>query len=274
MAVQWYPGHMARARRQLMEAVQGVDVVIEVADARIPRTSRNPELPDMIGGKPVVLVLNKADLADPAANRAWLAAVGGQALALTATHSRQAGAVVRAVEQAAAKVLERAAGRGMSKVLRALVAGVPNTGKSTLINSLNGKAVAQVADRAGVTRGQQWVKAGPYFELLDTPGLLWPRIDDPLSAHKLAFFGSMRDDAMDVEALARGLLDWISGVRPGLVEGIYGAPESLGEELLEGICLKKGWLVRGGNPDTLRGARMILDAFRAGKWGRLTLEMP
>jgi len=270
----WYPGHMAKARRMLVESLALVDVVLEIADARIPHASRNPDIVEICGARPRILVLNKADLADERQTARWAAHYAHETtvLPIVAANRKQAMQAARAMEQAAVRAIERAQGRGMKKVLRAMVVGVPNSGKSTLINAMHGGAAAQVADRAGVTRGKQWVKVSPYLELLDTPGVLWPRIDDPKAGLRLALTGSMRDDAFDVEELARALLEEISTALPDLLPRIYGVQPLPRDAFLEAICLKKGWLMTGGVPDTLRGARMTLDAFRGGKWGRITLE--
>ncbi|MCL2434131.1 MAG: ribosome biogenesis GTPase YlqF [Clostridia bacterium] len=260
MTYNWFPGHMARAKRMLAEQMSLVDVVAEVADARLPLSSRNPDLIQLCGNKPRILVLNKADLADPAVTAKWLERFknsGEIALALTATRRAEAQKAAKLMETAAAEAVARAAARGMRKTVRGMVVGVPNCGKSSLINSLRGNAVAATADKPGVTRGKQWVKITPYFELLDTPGLLWPRIDDHEAALRLALTGAMRDDAFDVEELARTLLKTIGN-----------------ENSLEDICKQKGWLQKGGVSDTLRGARTLLDQFRGGKWGRITLETP
>nr|MDD6336514.1 ribosome biogenesis GTPase YlqF [bacterium] len=279
MRVNWYPGQMAKARRMLVDSLSLVDVVLEVADARVPYASRNPDLALLCAAKPRVLLLNKADLAAEAVTQAWIAhyrAAGEQALPIVSTRPAQAKKALAAIDRAARDAVERAGKRGMKKTVRALVAGVPNSGKSTFINALAGAGSAKTGDKAGVTRGKQWIRVGPYLELLDTPGLLWPRLDDQAAARRLAYVGSVSDDAIDFEGLARSLLAEVTQRFPGIVSGRYnGVDESLGEdELLEAVCRKMGWLLSGGISDVQRGARAVLDQFRAGKWGRLSLESP
>lgn len=276
MQIQWYPGHMARARRLLQEQLRRVDAVIELCDARLPFSSRNPDLQALTRGKSRLLVLNKADLADEAATQGWLrrfAAEGQPAFAYNAARGRAQEAVRRIDAMTADKVARQAA-RGVRKTVRAMVVGVPNVGKSTFINRLNGTPVAQVADRPGVTRANRWVRVSPYLELLDTPGLLWPRLDDALAAQRLAWLGAIRDEVLDSEALAVSLLEALLATRPQAVLSRFRIDDAglRGPALLEAVCRGRGFLMGGGACDVARAASVVLDEFRAGRLGRITLE--
>ncbi|MBQ8537351.1 MAG: ribosome biogenesis GTPase YlqF [Clostridia bacterium] len=278
MDINWYPGHMAKAKRQLSAQLGRVDVVLELCDARLPHASRNPDLNKLIAGKERVLVMNKSDLADPALTQQWLnhfKRQGIRAMAYVATGGKTKQAVDM-IAQAAHDIVERAAQRGVNKIVRVMVVGVPNVGKSTFINRLHGGAIAKTGDRPGVTRANQWVKVGPYLELLDTPGLLWPRLDDQRAAQRLAYIGTIRDAVVDQQMLAIRLLEDMLCVRPqAVMERFKLKQEGLsGVELLEAVCHGRGFLLKGGIADTDRGCSVVLDEFRAGKLGRLTLEDP
>lgn len=276
MQIQWYPGHMAKAKRLLKDQLGRGDVVIELCDARLPFASRNPELARLTQGKRRLLILGKADLADEAATKRWLAHFekGGQtAFAFDAVRGRAKDAA-RHIESITADQVARQAARGVRKTVRAMVVGVPNVGKSTFINRLNGAPVAAVADRPGVTRANRWVRISPYMELLDTPGLLWPRLDDERAARRLAWLGTIRDEILDSEDLAVSLLTSLLAIRPQAVRERFkldgAAPQ--GHALLEAVCRGRGFLMAGGAPDTERAAAIVLDEFRAGRLGRVTLE--
>lgn len=277
MQIQWYPGHMAKAKRLLAEQLRRVDVVVELCDARLPFSSRNPDLAHMAAGKRRLLVLGKADLADEAETKRWLArfaARGETAFAFNAARGRAQDAA-RQIEKITADVVERQAARGVRKTVRAMIVGVPNTGKSTFINRLNGTPVAVTGDRPGVTRANRWVRVSPYLELLDTPGLLWPRLDDRRAAERLAWLGTIRDEILDVEALAASLLETLMAMRPAATAERFklnGEERPSGRALLEAVCRGRGFLMAGGLADTARGAAIVLDEFRAGKIGRVTLE--
>ena len=277
MQIQWYPGHMAKAKRELKEQLGRVDAVIELCDARLPFSSRNPDLSGLLAGKKKLLVLGKADLADEAETRRWTArfeAGGETAFPYDAVRGKAQDAM-RHIERITREAVKRQAARGIRKTVRAMVVGVPNVGKSTFINRLNRTPVAKVADRPGVTRQVSWVRVGPYLELMDTPGLLWPRIDDKLAAMRLAWLGTIRDEILDQEALAISLLETLIGLRPEAVTSRYkiADPSVRGHPLLEAVCLGRGFLMAGGLPDTERAAAIVLDEFRAGKLGRITLEI-
>ena len=278
MDINWYPGHMAKAKRQLAQQLGRVDLVIELCDARLPHASRNPDLDRLIGGKTRVLLLNKADLADPNGTQAWLRFFRQQGLDAMAYVST-AGKVKEAlemIERAARETVERAAEKGVRKTVRAMVVGVPNVGKSTFINRLHGGSIAKVGDRPGVTRANQWVKITPYLELMDTPGLLWPRLDDKRAAERLCYIGTVKDDVVDVAMLAIHLLEDLLQACPDRVAERFKLKDvSLrGVDLLEGVCRGRGFLMKGNVCDLDRGCAVVLDEFRAGKLGRITLELP
>lgn len=278
--IQWYPGHMAKARRMLAESVKLVDVVIEMVDARAPASTRNPDFDDLFGTKPRVVVLNKADLADPEATRTWIRAYrarGWDAISFSANAGKGVKEAVSLVERAARPVVERMKAKGVNKTVRAMIVGIPNVGKSTFINRLRGSAAAKAGNRPGVTRGKQWIVVGPYLEFLDTPGMLWPKFEDKEAARRLAFLGSIRGEIMDNERLSAELLEFLrdrapEGAKARLKIDMDG--EKSGEQLLEEACCRRGWLLPGARPDTERASALILDEFRSGKMGRLTLEAP
>lgn len=281
--VQWFPGHMAKTRRQIRESLPLVDAVTELLDARIPLSSRNPELNELISGKPHIVLLNKCDMADEAATRrwkAWLSAQGTPALAVDCRSGRglsSYGDTVRTLLQAK---LRANAEKGMAgRALRVMVVGIPNTGKSSFINRMAGRSRAKVADRPGVTRQNQWFAIGGGIELLDTPGVLWPKFEDPEVGNRLAFIGSVRDEVIDVETLALRLLAVLGAQYPQRLCERYHlerqqAAQSEPYELLEQIGRRRGMLVRGGEIDTERASAMLLDEYRAGRLGRITLEFP
>ena len=277
MEINWYPGHMARAKRLLSDQLSRVDVVIELCDARLPLSSRNPDLMRLTQKKEKVLLLGKSDLADPKLTARWLELFRRQGLSCMALDmNRQAKAALTLVERAAKETVDRAAQRGIKKTVRAMVVGVPNVGKSTLINRLHGGSIAKVGDIPGVTRANQWVKVSPYLELLDTPGLLWPRLDDPLAARRLAYIAAIRDEVVDTAQLAIQLLTDLIGTAPQAVQERFKIQDlSLrGPELLNAVCQGRGFLMKGGAYDTERACKVVLDEFRGGKLGRITLEKP
>ena len=278
LLIQWYPGHMAKAKRLLSAQLTKVDLVVELCDARLPLSSRNPALDELIRHKRRVLLLCKADLAEPGKTQRWLAyfrQLGRESMAYDKSpqKTKQARALI---EQAAADVLERNRRRGIQKTLRAMVVGVPNVGKSTFINRLYGGAVAKTGDRPGVTRSNQWVKISPYLEVLDTPGMLWPRLDDQRAATRLAYIGTIRDAVYDQYELCASLLTDLMDVMPAQTAERYRIkdPSVRGYALLEEVCRGRGFLMRGGVYDLDRACAVILDEFREGRVGKLTLEEP
>ena len=275
---------MARTRRLLQESLPLVDAVAELRDARAPESSRNPELGALLGAKPRIVLLNKSDLADDGATRRWLALLSREfpALAVDCRSGRGLSRFASIVQETLRETIERNAARGMAqKPLRLMVVGIPNVGKSSFINRLAGGARAQTADRPGVTRHNQWYPAGRVgnipIELLDTPGVLWPKFEDPSVGEKLAFLGSVKDEILDAETLALRLLDVLRTGYPARLAGRYRLdPEALGAlplwELLEAISRRRGMLLPGGVPDTHRAAAALLEDLRAGKLGKITLD--
>ncbi len=289
MNIQWYPGHMARTRRQLEQDLKGVDLVAEIVDARIPRSSRNPDLEELCRGKPRLVILNRADQAEPAGNRAWSAWLGSRGQAVLETDARSGRGTARfsaAAREALAPQLERWRERGQTgRPVRVMVAGIPNVGKSTFINQVARRRLARAEDRPGVTRGRQWVHVDAGLELLDTAGILWPRLEGGDTGLHLAFTGAVKDDILDRETLACHLMarlarDWPDRLRERL--GLQELPPALegedpvawGYRLLEAAARRRGMRISGGEWDTERMARVLLDEFRGGKLGRFTLEWP
>ena len=277
--VQWFPGHMAKTRRQIKESLPLVDAVVEIADARVPQSSRNPELGELIGDKPLILILNKCDLADENATRRKISELGRQGIAAIAVDCRSGrglNAFAPTVKKVLKEKIEANVKKGMAgKPLRLMVVGIPNTGKSSFINRMAGKNKAKVADKPGVTRQKQWFNIGSGIELLDTPGVLWPKFDDPDVGLRLAFIGSVKDTILDIELIAARFLTVMNENYPDRLKERYKLefPADCEEfERLEMLAKKRGMLISGGEPDTERAAVMLLDEYRAGKLGRITLE--
>jgi len=300
----WYPGHMKKTRELIEAHLKLVDIVVEVCDARIPASSRNPVIGELAAGKPRILILNKSDLADEEVTKEWLAfyrAEGTRALALNAMSGQGVKTLMGKLEKVADE--KEASGTSKSKIpLRLMIVGIPNSGKSSLINRLVGKRAAQVGDRPGVTKGKQWLTLENGMQLLDTPGILWPKFEDPDVGLDLAFCGSIRDEIMDVQDLALELLRVLMIKHADLLAERYGVDiaadtgatrDLLGGEkekpagsprlpagqddalaLMEDIALKRGYILPGKRVDYERTARALLDEFRAGKIGRVTLEYP
>lgn len=280
--VQWFPGHMAKTRRQIKESLSLVDGVVELADARIPMSSRNPELDEMTAGKPRIILLNKSDMADTNATAKWkryFESKGQYCLPCNCRTGQGLNGFDALVREALKERIQNNEARGMGgRALRLMVVGIPNTGKSTFINRMSGKNKLKAADRPGVTRSNQWVAAGNGIELLDTPGVLWPKFEDPEVGNRLAFIGSVKDEVMDIETIAVRLLDVMKTDYPDrLCERYKLQPEDCtGEsyEVLERIGKKRGFLIRGGEVDTVRAANTLMDEYRSGKLGKITLERP
>ena len=281
--VQWFPGHMAKTRRQIKEYLPLVDCVTELLDARIPFSSRNPELDELTQRKPRIVLLNKCDMADPAVTAAWVRHFESLHQAAIAVDCRSGKGLNRyhaLVRQVLADRIKSNEEKGMpGKALRVMVVGIPNTGKSSFINRMAKKNRAAVADRPGVTRSSQWFAIGNGIELLDTPGVLWPRFDDPAVGDKLAFIGSVKDTVLDGETMACRLLELLAADHPALLCERYKLTDSdLSDAqpyaLLERIGEKRGMRIHGGEIDTERAAAALLDEYRAGKLGRLSFERP
>lgn len=277
--VHWFPGHMAKATRMIKEYVKKVDVVIELLDARIPRSSANPVISEVVGQKPHIVVLNKADLANPQATKEWVAYFEKQGLTVLAIDSKTGKGnkqLVKAVERLAQPIIDKWKNKGIrSRSVRTIILGIPNVGKSTLINKLAGAAATRTADKPGHTRGQQWVKIGKDLELLDTPGVLWPKLEDQRAAARLAMTGAISDDVYDLELVMKQLLNQVNEANPDLLAERYKLkPEELGDanQLLESIGRRRGCLVSGGIVDLEKARRIVLADYRNQKLGNLTLD--
>ncbi len=280
MTIQWYPGHMTKTRRQIEADLKLVDAVCEIVDARIPVSSRNPDIDAICGSKPRILVLNRMDLADPEATKKWAAYFRKKGIAVIATDCKSRKGIADftpAARLACAEKLERDAARGMNRPLRVMVVGIPNVGKSTLINQISGRKGAKAENRPGVTRGKQWVTVDSGLQLLDTPGILWPKFEDPEVGMMLAFTGAVKEGVIDLEELACRLMTLLHRYYPQVllerykVEAPAGTP---GWKLIELAGRKRGCLVSGGEVDTERMSKVLMDEFRSGKLGKFTLEMP
>lgn len=279
--IQWFPGHMMKTLRIMEASIRDVDVVLQLLDARIPYSSLNPEIARITKTKPHLYVLNKADLADPAVTARWVAYFSrgeNRCIALSSKNRSGVNTVKAAIGSELSGLLARRADKGMAgAAIRVMVVGIPNVGKSTFINSFAGAARAKAADRPGVTRGKQWVTVDGY-DLLDMPGVLWKKFDSPVTAANLAFIGSIKDDVLDIEELATGLLTEMQRIHPDKLAARYKlTPEELllePFELLEAIGRHRGMLMGGGTVDTERAAVMLVDEFRAAKLGRISLERP
>lgn len=282
VGINWYPGHMAKAKRMLEEDIKLIDVVVEIVDARAPSACRNPDFEELFKNKIRVMLLNKSDLSDPKTNKEWIEHFRKQGISVmeyvsTVTSARKT--AISFIEKAGEPVLKKYRDKGVSKTLRAMVVGIPNVGKSTFINKLAGYTKAQVGDKPGVTRGKQWVKISQYLELMDTPGLLWGKLDDQKMAKHIAYIGSIRDDVMNIEEIAGLLLCDLYGLCPEKLTERYKKlaaveDKSSIEEMLEGVARSRGFILSGGVPDTERAARIVLDEFRGGKIAKISLERP
>ena len=279
--IQWFPGHMTKTLRMMEADIRQVDGVLQLLDARIPLSSLNPEIERITAGKPHLYVLNKADLADPEITAQWIRhfrSVGAGCVSINARQKGGASAVKGQILKELSALLEKREKKGMGGAkLRIMVVGIPNVGKSTFINTFAGAARAKAADRPGVTRGKQWVSVEG-FDLLDMPGVLWRKFDSLEVATNLAFIGSIKDDVLDIEELAMGLLSQVRRIYPEKIRDRYKLSEEelagSAWELLETIGRKRGMLVSGGEVNTERAAIMLVDEFRASKWGRISLEKP
>ncbi len=279
--VQWFPGHMAKTRRLIKESLPFVDLVTEIVDARIPLSSSNPELAEMIGSKPRIVLLNKCDVADEKTTAKWVEYYkknGMYALPVDCRSGKGLNAYLPLVREVLKDKIQRNTDKGMvGKPLRVMVVGIPNTGKSSFINKMAGRNRAKVADKPGVTRSNSWFAVGNGVELLDTPGVLWPKFEDKEVGDKLAFIGSVKDEILDSETLAVRLINVLrNGYSDRLTERfkITGFDDKEDYEILEMIGRKRGMLISGGEIDYERASVMLLDEYRGGKLGRLSLEFP
>ncbi len=280
-SIQWFPGHMAKTRRMIKSSLPLVDAVVEIIDARIPESSRNPDLQSLIERKPRIVVLNKCDTADEAATRKWIELYRSQGVTAIAADCRSGKGLNRfapAVRQTLAETISKNEAKGMGgRVLHLMVVGIPNVGKSSFINRLAGRKKADVEDRPGVTRNKQWVKIDGGLELLDMPGVLWPKFEDKAVGEKLAFTGAVKDDVVDIETLACRLLYLLNDLYRSELTARYKIETEDGEdgyELLKKVGRARGMFISGGEINTERAAITVLDEFRGGKLGRITLELP
>ena len=280
-SINWFPGHMAKTRRKIKESLSLVDGVVELRDARIPLSSVNPELNDLIEGKPKLILLNKCDLADEKATGEWLAFYKKQGIAAIPVDCKSGKGLnifKQTVHEVLADTIKRNNEKGMSgRALRLMVVGIPNTGKSSFINRMIGTSKAKVADKPGVTKHNQWFNIGGGIELLDTPGVLWPKFDDPKVGDRLSFIGSVKDEVVDVETMAVRLIEVLARDYTSMLTERYklGNIDGLEDyEILELIGRKRGMLISGGEIDTERAANTLLDEYRGGKLGKITLERP
>ncbi|MBQ0135044.1 MAG: ribosome biogenesis GTPase YlqF [Clostridiales bacterium] len=279
--INWYPGHMKKAVRMMEDSLKLVDAVVEVRDARIPESSRNPDIDRLAEGKPRMVVLNRVDQADPNVTAMWRRALEQQGLAVLETDCKS-GKGVNGFAAAARKLLadriESWEAKGqVGRQLRFMVLGIPNVGKSSFINRIAGRKVAEAGDRPGVTRGKQWISLNGGIQLLDTPGILWPKLDTPQTGLALSWTGAINDEILDRELVACRLLEQLARDYPTAVEERYRvAPEENeeGYELLQRLGRKRGFLISGGEVDTERMSRILLDEYRGGKLGRISLERP
>ena len=280
MNIQWYPGHMTKTRRQIEADLKLVDAVCEIVDARIPISSRNPDIDAICGNKPRIVILNRMDLADDESTKVWCSYFKAKGIAAVATDCKSKKGVshflptVRAVLKAK---VERNAARGMKKALRIMIVGIPNVGKSTFINQISGRKGARAENRPGVTRGKQWVTVDSELLLLDTPGILWPKFEDPEVGMMLAYTGAVKENVIDIEELACKLMELLRKYYPQTLIDRYGldlSEQRPGYELLEAAGKKRGYLLARGEINTERMAKVLLDEYRSGKLGHFTLEMP
>lgn len=281
--LQWFPGHMAKTRRMIQDNLKLVDVVIELVDARIPVSSRNPEVDKIINKKPRILVLNKADMADANITQKWLTYFQSQKVTAISANSQSGNGLskklLNAIEVVLADKFKRDEARGIKRhAVKMMVLGIPNVGKSSFINRISGRAVAKTGDRPGITQSKQWIRIAGKFELLDTPGILWPKFESESVARKIAFTGGIKDEIIDVETLAYELLDYLKAQYFSNLREKYSLSENDCEldkyELLEVIGKKMGCIISGGEVDLFRAANIVLSDFRAAKLGKITLEAP
>ena len=279
MHFQWYPGHMTKARRMMQENIKLIDLVIELVDARIPLSSRNPDIDELGRQKSRLILLNKADLAENKWNDAWIEYFKDKGYLAVKVNSKKGGGIKNiqsVIQEACKEKIERDRKRGiLNRPVRAMVVGIPNVGKSTFINTLAGKACAKTGNKPGVTKGKQWIRLNKGVELLDTPGILWPKFEDQQVGMKLAFIGSIKDEILNTEELAADFLKFMQQHYPGIIAGKYNIEET-GDvyEVLNRIAESRHCIVRGNELDVEKAAALLMDDFRSGRLGELTLEYP
>ena len=277
MDIQWYPGHMTKAKRQMQEDIKLIDLMIEIVDARAPLSSRNPDLSELGKNKARLILMNKSDLADENENRKWAEFFKKNNAACLMVDSRNKTtlkSIPAVIQEICREKIERDLKRGIkNRPVKAMIVGIPNVGKSTFINSYAGKACAKTGNKPGVTKGKQWINLSKNIQMLDTPGVLWPKFEDPNAGMNLAFIGSIKDDILNIEELGTEFLKFITEKYPGTIEKRYGVSEELQiSEILYGIGEKRGCIVKGSEISYEKAAAAVLDDFRSGKLGRITLE--
>lgn len=279
MNIQWYPGHMTKARRMMQEDIKLIDVVVELVDARVPISSKNPEIDQLAQNKARLILLNKSDLAEPRATKAWeeyFKSRGFFVVQLNSKNGSGVKGVTAVINEACKEKIERNKRRGiLNRPMRAMVVGIPNVGKSTFINSYAGKACTKTGNKPGVTKGKQWIRLNKNVELLDTPGILWPKFEDQIVGKRLAAIGSIRDDILDIRELTYYLIEFLMNRYPGTLEERYGvAPAADKVEMLNSIAIARNCKLKGDLPDVDKAAKMLIDDFRSTRLGRITLEFP
>ena len=284
MNYQWYPGHMTKAKRMMQEDIKLIDLVIEIIDARVPLSSRNPDIDELGKNKARLIILNKSDLADEKKNDAWAAWFQGKGCFTAKVNARNGAGMKKiqdTIQEACKEKIERDRKRGiMNRPVRAMVVGIPNAGKSTFINTLAGKACAKTGNKPGVTKGKQWIRLNKNVELLDTPGILWPKFEDQTVGLKLALIGAIKDEILNIDELSLELIKVLTAYYPGALQARYGTEEQAIDEtaapaeILRGIAENRRCVAKGDEIDYSKAATLLIDEFRSGKLGRITLERP
>ena len=281
MNLQWFPGHMTKTRRMIEENLKLIDIVVELVDARIPLSSRNPQIDEIVGNKPRLLLLNKSDIADANLNKAWekyFASLGIPTMIISSTMGKSFNNILDKCREILKDKIESDKAKGIvNRSVKMMIVGIPNVGKSSFINKLSGRKSTKTGDRPGVTTGKQWIRLANGFELLDTPGILWPKFEDEQVGLKLAYTGAIRDEVIDTEELACYFLEFLRDNYPQALMERYKMTDMddlKGYELLELLGRKRGFVISGGEIDTLRASNVLLDEFRGAKLGNITLELP